>query len=102
LWKQPQINWDGKVLGCCFNFWGDFGGNVFTDGLFESLNNEKINYAREMLTGRQGTRDDIPCATCELYLDMKREGNWLKRSEKRRLIFSISPAVKRLISMMTR
>ena len=100
LWKQPQINWNGKVLGCCFNFWGDFGGNVFTDGLFESLNNEKINYARDMLIGRQGTRDDIPCATCEIYLDMKREGNWLKRSEKRRLISSILPAVKRIIKRL--
>ncbi len=31
-----------KVLGCCRNFWGDFGGNAFTDGLVSSLNNEKI------------------------------------------------------------
>jgi MoaA/NifB/PqqE/SkfB family radical SAM enzyme len=32
LWDDPQINFDGKVLGCCRNFWGDFGGNAFTDG----------------------------------------------------------------------
>ena len=97
LWEQPQINWDGKVLGCCRNFWGDFGGNVFTNGLLESLNNEKINYARDMLMGRQGARDDIPCVTCESYLDMKREGKWLKRSVKRRLISSMPSAVKRII-----
>jgi MoaA/NifB/PqqE/SkfB family radical SAM enzyme len=24
LWDDPQINWDGKVIGCCQNFWGDF------------------------------------------------------------------------------
>src|SRR5262249_35795904 len=24
LWDAPQINWDGKVLGCCMNTWGDF------------------------------------------------------------------------------
>jgi MoaA/NifB/PqqE/SkfB family radical SAM enzyme len=100
LWKQPQINWDGKVLGCCRNFWGDFGGNIFTDGLLESLNNEKINYAREMLTGRQETRDDIPCATCEIYLEMKREGHWLKASEKRRLISAIFPSVKRIMKRL--
>lgn len=23
LWSKPQINWDGKVLGCSRNFWGD-------------------------------------------------------------------------------
>ena len=26
LWEAPQINWDGKILGCARNFWGDFGG----------------------------------------------------------------------------
>ena len=28
LWSGPQINWDGKVLGCCRNFWDEFGGNA--------------------------------------------------------------------------
>ena len=100
LWDQPQINWDGKVLGCCRNFWGDFGGNVFTDGLFESLNNEKINYARDMLLGRQEGRDDIPCATCDIYSDMRTEGKWLKRT-MRELLFSLKfitpPTVERMI-----
>src|SRR4029077_6067796 len=22
LWDDPQIDWDGRVLGCCRNFWG--------------------------------------------------------------------------------
>jgi len=68
LWDHPQINWDGKILGCCRNFWGDFGGNAFTDGLIESVNNEKMVYAREMLTGKSPPRDDIPCTTCDMYL----------------------------------
>ena len=71
LWDAPQINWDGKVIGCCRNFWGDFGGNAFTDGLMNSINNEKMNYAREMLTGREPARDDIPCSTCEMYIAMR-------------------------------
>ena len=52
LWDNPQINWDGKVLGCCINFWGDFGGNAFRDGLRASVNTEQIVYARAMLRGR--------------------------------------------------
>jgi MoaA/NifB/PqqE/SkfB family radical SAM enzyme len=28
LWLKPQINWDGRILGCCYNYWGDFG-NAF-------------------------------------------------------------------------
>jgi hypothetical protein len=23
LWDNPQINWDGKIFGCCRNFWGE-------------------------------------------------------------------------------
>ena len=79
LWDQPQINWDGKILGCCRNFWGDFGGNAFTDGLLRSLNNEKLQYAKEMLLGKQQARVDIPCTTCEIYLGMRANHRWLIR-----------------------
>lgn len=81
LWDDPQINWDGKVLGCCRNFWGDFGGNAFTDGLVASLNNEKIDYARKMLRGHVPARDGVPCTTCEIYLGMRADGKWLKRND---------------------
>ncbi len=67
LWDEPQINWNGDNLGCCRNFWGDFGGNAFRDGLDATINSEKMIYAREMLTGRAPPRSDIPCATCEMY-----------------------------------
>ncbi|MFO0994779.1 MAG: SPASM domain-containing protein [Hyphomicrobiales bacterium] len=79
LWDQPQINWDGKVLGCCRNFWGEFGGNAFRDGLEQSINGEKIAYAREMLLGRNAAREDIPCTSCEIYLKMAQRKQWLAR-----------------------
>lgn len=85
LWDEPQINWDGKVLGCCRNFWGDFGGNAFQDGLEKSLNHEKIRYAREMLLGGQPARADIPCTTCDLYLDRAATGRWVTRGPRRAL-----------------
>jgi len=77
LWKRPQINFDGRVLGCCVNYRGDFG-NIFKDGLIECLNNEKINYARQMLLGIKESRDDIPCAICKLYESRKRRSAWVK------------------------
>ena len=80
LWDMPQINWDGKILGCCRNFWGDFGKNAFKDGVVESLNNEKIQYARDMLIGEKDPRDDIPCATCDIYLRRKDRGEYLSRN----------------------
>lgn len=81
LWNDPQINWDGKILGCCRNFWGDFGGNAFTDGLAESLNNEKMAYARDMVTGLKQSRDDIPCTTCEMYLAMRDRSRFIPSTE---------------------
>lgn len=85
LWDQPQINWDGKVLGCCVNHWGDFGGNAFRDGLRASLNTEQIVYARAMLLGDAPPREDIPCVTCNKYREMREHGRWLDRSAKRAL-----------------
>jgi MoaA/NifB/PqqE/SkfB family radical SAM enzyme len=78
LWEQPQINWDGTVLGCCRNFWGDFGGNVFQEGLQQGVNSEPMRYARSMLQGRSPARPDIPCTSCEIYQGMAREGRWVK------------------------
>ena len=49
----PQVNWDGKMLGCCVNYWGDFGGNVFRDGLLATINGDKMRYARDMLLGHR-------------------------------------------------
>lgn len=81
LWAMPQVNWDGKMLGCCRNYWGEFGGNIFEDGLEAAANGERIEYARRMLEGRAPARDDIPCTRCELYEDLARSGEWLRAGE---------------------
>src|SRR6516165_6479500 len=76
----PQINWDGKVLGCCVNHWGDFGGNAFRDGLTASVNTEQIQYARAMLLGHAPPREDIVCTRCHVYRDMSKRRRWLVRA----------------------
>ncbi|MCX5747558.1 MAG: radical SAM/SPASM domain-containing protein [Proteobacteria bacterium] len=83
LWNEPQVNWDGKILGCCRNFWGDFGGNAFDDGLVPALNNPKIAYARRMLMGQEPARGDVPCATCDVYQRMVTDGRFITTSELR-------------------
>lgn len=83
LWDNPQINWDGKVLGCCMNYWGDFGGNAFRDGLRASVNTEQIVYARAMLRGRAPPREDIPCTRCAVYEGMRKRDQWLERGARR-------------------
>jgi len=83
LWDDPQINWDGKVLGCCVNYWGDFGGNAFSDELTASVNTEQIQYARAMLLGRVPAREDIPCTRCSIYGEMRKRGGWLDRGDRK-------------------
>lgn len=66
MWQQPQINFDGKLLGCCINFKSDYG-NVFEQGFLKTLKNEKFVYARKMLLGKKPPREDIPCVRCSKY-----------------------------------
>ena len=66
LWTQPQINWDGKLLGCCVNHWSDFG-NVFESGLEKTTTSEKYEYMKDMLLGLKPPRDDISCLKCPIY-----------------------------------
>jgi MoaA/NifB/PqqE/SkfB family radical SAM enzyme len=105
LWFQPQVNWDGKMLGCCRNFWGDFGGNVYRDGLEATVNNEKMQYARAMLRGNAEPRDDIPCATCEIYLGMKDSSQWLTigpRTHAERAAEKVRRRLQRMVSRLRR
>ena len=89
LWDQPQINWDGRVLGCCRNFWGEFGGDAFADGLQRVLNSQRMLAARRMLTGMGEVRADVPCASCEIYHDRVRTGRFVNRSPMIRLVRTV-------------
>jgi len=90
LWVAPQINWDGKIMGCCSNYWSDFGGNAFREGLDKCLNSYNIAYARNMLQGKMPRKNGIPCSDCNVYLDMANERNWLKMADimKKHYVFS--------------
>ncbi|MFH1729244.1 MAG: radical SAM protein [Pseudomonadota bacterium] len=80
LWLRPQINFNGDILGCCENIWGIFG-NGFKNGLLEEINNEKMNYARQMLMGEQPVREDIVCSKCERYFELKSKNAWISENE---------------------
>jgi MoaA/NifB/PqqE/SkfB family radical SAM enzyme len=70
LWIEPQINWDGKLLGCCVNKYSDFG-NVFEAGLKAALKNERFVYTKKMLLGKKTLREDTPCANCHFFEKFK-------------------------------
>ena len=81
LWNEPQINSNGKILGCCANFWGDFGDAFAVSGLQQALNNEKLVYARKMLAGMASPKKGIPCTDCYHYRRIKRELDWVSSRE---------------------
>jgi MoaA/NifB/PqqE/SkfB family radical SAM enzyme len=85
LWDSPQINWDGKLLGCCANKFGDFG-NVFELGLEPALAAEPYRYAQRMVLGLEPPREDLPCYRCKVYwkaleqMSGELDGNTSKRA----------------------
>ncbi len=81
LWKRPQINWDGKLLGCPCNTWGFYSENVFEKDLMKHLNNDKMRYARLMLMGKKPPRKDIPCVRCHAFKTMEAYGTWITETE---------------------
>lgn len=81
LWRSPQINWDGKLLGCSRNIWGVFADNVFQSDALEAINNERMQYARKMLMGQVPARADMPCFHCGVYKSMAQYDNWITEQE---------------------
>ncbi len=81
LWRAPVLNWDGRMLGCCVNFWQDFGPNVFDIGLTAAMAHPNMEYARQMLLGHAPPRPGISCTKCEQYKAMAESGSWLVEEE---------------------
>jgi len=93
LWSKPRINFDGKLLGCSVNYWGDYG-NVFDQWLGSLLNSEKYQYAKKMAQGIVPERSDIPCTDCPVYNKMKMRSSWVSISD----IIKIQSKFARLLS----
>lgn len=81
LWRKPAINWDGKVLGCCINYWGSFGHVDADGGFMQALNSDRMQHARQMLMGRAPPRLDVPCSSCEHYRHRQQSGRWIRHSD---------------------
>ncbi len=68
---EPQINWDGRLLGCCGNYKRDWGVNVFKTTLKEAVNDEK--YRNAVISYLMGEKlPDIRGVCCDCSSDGKR------------------------------
>jgi hypothetical protein len=80
LWHEPQIGFDGKLLGCCVNHRKDFKLNVFEKGLSACLKSETYRDTKKMLFGK-GVCEDSPCFNCGVYKNFQETGNYLSKKQ---------------------
>jgi sulfatase maturation enzyme AslB (radical SAM superfamily) len=66
VWKSPQINWDGKLLGCCMNQRLSFG-NVLRSGLLRCMASPSYREWQDVIVGKRRLTPDAPCFGCEAY-----------------------------------
>ena len=66
LLLYPQINWDGRLLGCCQTYRSDWGMNVFDMGLTEALNSDVYRGTLlALLKASPVPYRQTPCYACE-------------------------------------
>lgn len=80
-WIQPQINWDGRLLGCCCSTHRAIGLNVFKKDLKNCLNSKEMRFMRNVLTGKTESEDTIACHRCFRYHNMKKNNHFLNKKE---------------------
>ena len=81
LWRSPQINWDGRLIGCSVNTTVSYAGYALGGAFEREINNEHIQYARKMLMGIAPPREDIPCTVCDSYADFRKHDQWFTPEE---------------------
>jgi len=66
LWERVQINWDGRLLGCCVNT-RPFQHNVFEVGLGKAIRAKDYRRAKQMLAGKDVGEAPTICSDCGIY-----------------------------------
>ena len=76
-WIQPQINWDGRLLGCCCSTCHDLGVNVFSLGLKKALASKNMIKMKDILLGKISSSPDFACHHCGFYNQMKNANKFI-------------------------
>ncbi len=83
FWRAPQVNWDGRLLGCSANTRVSFADDVLGSSFAREINNDSMRYARRMLMGEVPPRQDMPCVGCESFADFQRYDQWFRPDDIR-------------------
>ena len=83
LWNSPQINWDGRFLGCCTTYLKCFHENVFNIGIERTLKSPEVQYAKKLLMGKVPCKKEynIPCHGCTELLKMQKSKQFLNEQD---------------------
>ena len=64
IFIRPQVNWDGRLLGCCTRRYATFDVNVFEVGLIEAIRSPKYILNKECLTTVHPDYERYSSCTC--------------------------------------
>ena len=64
----PQVNWDGRLLGCSFLYWDDWDVNVFDNDFIETINNNPryLEAIYQILGDDKNLNFVLPCGDCKI------------------------------------
>ena len=77
LFLKPQINWDGRMLGCCNRKYATFDVNVFETGLMEAMISPKYIEAKKCLLTVHPDKEIFGacmCFNCKIRLQRESAG----------------------------
>ena len=80
LWHNPQVNYDGRFLGCCCNYKQPFDINVFEVGLKKCLDSKVVRKSKKMLMGGKIYKKS-PCYNCWFYKSLLESKNFITEDE---------------------
>ena len=81
VFLRPQINWDGRLLGCCTRKYATFNVNVFDVGLIQAMWSPKYIEAKKCLMTLFPDKKrfgSCTCYDCEKRLQREAAGTALK------------------------
>ena len=80
LWLRPQINWNGKLLGCFCSTHHDMNINVFNTSLKKALKCKKIEHTKNILMGKIPVDTTVECHRCVFYKNLKNKNRFINES----------------------
>ena len=80
VWNWPQVNWDGRLMLCCCNYFKNIDINVFEIGLEKALQHPIVKKTKKMLMGGKACKDS-PCYNCWVYKNIVKEKSFIKKKE---------------------